>query len=275
MMTARNTEDAFRNVDEAADPQALIAYLDAVAKDGGLGATFKQRGIAELRLQPGMAVLDAGCGTGQDVLAFAAAVGPVGRAVGVDGSATMIAEARTRAATAGVRAEFEVADVVALPFPDATFDVCHTERVLNHVADVPAALAELRRVTRPGGRIVCCEMDLGGRVMDVPDRDVYRAMNVYGADHLIRNGWLGRQMPRLLMEAGLVAIEVVPVASVFRHAPPALPGAVPPAEQAARVGAITHDQAAAMQAYLLDADAAGTFFSAFHDFVFSGCVPAL
>jgi SAM-dependent methyltransferase len=102
MMTARNTEDAFRNVDEAADPQALIAYLDAVAKDGGLGATFKQRGIAELRLQPGMAVLDAGCGTGQDVLAFAAAVGPVGRAVGVDGSATMIAEARTRAATAGV-----------------------------------------------------------------------------------------------------------------------------------------------------------------------------
>lgn len=85
---------------------------------------------------------------------MAAIVGPTGRIVGIDSSEVMVAEASKRAAALGlVNVEFRVGDLGALEFASDTFDACHTERVLIHVESPVAAIREMARVTRPGGRI--------------------------------------------------------------------------------------------------------------------------
>jgi ubiquinone/menaquinone biosynthesis C-methylase UbiE len=93
----------------------------------------------------GKRVLEAGCGTGlllERVAGFAA------RAVGVDLSAGMLARARARGL------EVAQGSITALPCPDAAFDVVYSVKVLAHVADIRAALAEMARVTAPGGVVL-------------------------------------------------------------------------------------------------------------------------
>jgi ubiquinone/menaquinone biosynthesis C-methylase UbiE len=93
----------------------------------------------------GAQVLEAGCGTG---LLLERIRGFAGEAFGLDLSAGMLARARAR----GLRAV--QASVTAVPFPDARFDVTCSFKVLAHVEDIRAALAELARVTRRGGYLL-------------------------------------------------------------------------------------------------------------------------
>ena len=110
---------------------------------------------AVARVRPAERVLDVGCGTGM-FAARLAARHPAQRVVGVDVSAGMLAEARrTTAAFPNVR--FECAPATALPVADAAFDVVVTASALHYVRDPGAALAEARRVLRPGGRFVFVE----------------------------------------------------------------------------------------------------------------------
>ena len=113
------------------------------------------------RLRPGMRLLDAGCGPGTITLGLVAAVAP-GEVVGLDLSPAMVTQARALAADRRVaNARFEVADLQALPFPDASFDAAFESAVLEHVPDPTRAVAELRRVLRPGGVIGLRDGDLG------------------------------------------------------------------------------------------------------------------
>ena len=91
-------------------------------------------------------LLDVGCGPG-DFLARLASAGHRGALAGSDLSSGMVAQAHKRVPTAA----FTVADAARLPLPDAAFDVVTARHMLYHVADIPAALAEMRRVLRPGG----------------------------------------------------------------------------------------------------------------------------
>lgn len=114
-------------------------------------------------IQPGEAVLDLGCGAGFDVFVAAQLVGPAGRVVGIDLSPEMLAMAE-----AGLKAadfsnlEFRVAQVEDLPFPGESFDVALSNGVLNLIPDKPAALREIFRVLRPGGRLQACDIGLVG-----------------------------------------------------------------------------------------------------------------
>ena len=94
------------------------------------------------------AALDAGCGAGALALALAPLVE---RVVGVDRVPELIALARERAPA---NAEFLVADATELPFADFSFDLTGTLRTLHHTARPELVLAELTRVTRPGGRLL-------------------------------------------------------------------------------------------------------------------------
>jgi len=143
----------FTDVD-ARDAGAYIRYLDAGAggRQPGKAASYVAQGIG-----PGMAVLDLGCGLGDDVRALAALVGPAGRVAGVDSSRAMVAEAIRRGVPSN--AEVVAASAYALPFAETTFDACRAERVLQHLERPDDAVDELRRVLKPGGSLIVIDHD--------------------------------------------------------------------------------------------------------------------
>lgn len=115
---------------------------------------------------PGTALLDAGTGTGAVLRALAVRVGRPRHAIGVDSSSEMLA----RVPPLPEGWELRRADVAALPFGDASFDAA-TAVYLLHVlapADRATALGELRRVLRPGGRLVTVTPVLPGRALARP-----------------------------------------------------------------------------------------------------------
>ena len=103
-------------------------------------------------LRAGMDLLDVGCGPASITADLAERVAP-GRVVALDAAAGALEAARATLRERGLSAQVEVTcgDVMALPFEDASFDVVHAHQVLQHLADPVGALAEMRRVTRPGG----------------------------------------------------------------------------------------------------------------------------
>jgi 2-polyprenyl-3-methyl-5-hydroxy-6-metoxy-1,4-benzoquinol methylase len=109
-----------------------------------------QRTAEALRLKPGAVVLDAGCGSGQFAIAFA----EMGcRVAAFDLAPEMIARAQVHAAERGVAIDWRVGDIETIAEPLAVYDAVHARMVLLFAADVPAALREVRRVLKPGGRL--------------------------------------------------------------------------------------------------------------------------
>lgn len=111
-----------------------------------------------LGAQDGERILDAGCGPGFYVAELLEEIGANGSIVGIDGSPQMLALAERRV---GPRENVELheADVTSLPVPDEDLDAVLSVQVLEYVADIPAVLAEFRRVLRPGGRVVIWDVD--------------------------------------------------------------------------------------------------------------------
>jgi SAM-dependent methyltransferase len=104
-------------------------------------------------------LLDVGCGTGS--LAFAMVDRwPARRVVGIDVAKEYVTFARSRAG--GPTPTFDIGDAIDLPYPDHSFAGSGTQLVLNFVSDPLAALAEMRRVTVPGGVIVAAVWDFRG-----------------------------------------------------------------------------------------------------------------
>lgn len=132
-------------------------------------AAQREAFAAALELRPGERVLDLGAGPGFLALRLAEAVGPSGAVCGVDISAPLLAHARQLAA-GRPQLSWLRADATALPLPDASFDAAISTQVLEYVAEVDAALAELHRLLRPQGRLVVVDTDWDSMVWDAPDR---------------------------------------------------------------------------------------------------------
>ena len=193
----------YRGVDAAPNVSFLVDTMDVVA---GWEATVELRRWERdgLRLSFGERLLDVGCGLGDAGLGLADDLGTTGEIVGIDVSEEMIAVARQRARTSRCATQFSVGDALGLDQPDDSFDAARCERVLQWISDPAAAVAELARVVRPGGRICLIDTDWSTLRLDVGDprieQQVCEAMRVERA----RPSNVGSRLGTLIESAGLV-----------------------------------------------------------------------
>jgi len=161
-------------------------------------------------LRRGMRLLDVGCGPGSITLGLAEVVG-AGQVVGIDIQSALVEQARALAAARGVSANvsFEVADLYELPFPDASFDSAFANGVLMHLREPVRALAELRRVLRPGGIAGARDPDFGA-MLHAPTTPLMErcfALRVQVRRHNGGDPFVGRHYRRLMLEAGFARAE--------------------------------------------------------------------
>jgi ubiquinone/menaquinone biosynthesis C-methylase UbiE len=116
--------------------------------------------VEQALLKPGEKVLDVGCGTGGVTIPAKQRVGNTGEASGIDPAPEMIALARQKAIRAGLEIDFRLGVIEALPFPDETFDVVTSSLMMHHLPEhvQVKGLSEIRRVLKPGGRILIADM---------------------------------------------------------------------------------------------------------------------
>ncbi len=119
-----------------------------------IGAPVAEDLLALADLAPGERVLDVACGTGVVARLAAERVGAGGAVTGVDVAADMIAVAEATPAPEGAPIEWQTGDATSLPLSDDSYDVVLCQMGLMFMEDRAGALAEMRRVTAPGGRVV-------------------------------------------------------------------------------------------------------------------------
>jgi demethylmenaquinone methyltransferase / 2-methoxy-6-polyprenyl-1,4-benzoquinol methylase len=133
----------------------------------GLHHRWRDIAVMVAGVGPGSNALDVCCGTGDFAFALRRAIGLHGRVVGVDVSEEMLKVAREKCGRNQLYVEFVAGDVLDLPFPDGQpadmagapgFDACTVGFGIRNVPDIVGAFREMRRVCRPGGRVVCLEI---------------------------------------------------------------------------------------------------------------------
>jgi SAM-dependent methyltransferase len=182
-----------------------------------------------LQPRPGDRILDVGCGVGTAEVRL----GRLGisqlRLVGVDLVFNRARQALEAARAHNVRARFTAADARRLPFIEGAYDSTYCVAMLQHVSDVPGAVRELARVTKPGGRVLALEPDnaarywhssieSGARVFALSTR-LFTALETRdGSDAEV-----GPKLPTIFAHSGIepTAVRLFPVSMARLGAPPA------------------------------------------------------
>jgi demethylmenaquinone methyltransferase/2-methoxy-6-polyprenyl-1,4-benzoquinol methylase len=160
------THFGFETVDEAEKARRVRGVFDSVASkydlmndlmSAGLHRLWKAYTVTVANLKEGDRALDIAGGTGDLALAFAGKVGKTGRVVHTDINEAMLRVGRDRLLDAGVVLPTVVCDAEQLPFPDGHFDLVSVAFGLRNMTHKEAALAEMCRVLRPGGRLLVLE----------------------------------------------------------------------------------------------------------------------
>lgn len=193
-------ENVFEDVDGSGVAPQLVEYLESVAARPEV-RELHDLATALLQPKPGERVLEVGCGLGADARELARAVAPDGAVTAVDVSEAMLNAARERHDET-LAVTYERADVTGLPYDDASFDVIRVERVLQHVAQVERACAEMARVLKPGGRLLVLDTDWGSLVADVGDDDLTARVLGHSLGRMIQPR-AAMHLRRLLTGAGL------------------------------------------------------------------------
>jgi ubiquinone/menaquinone biosynthesis C-methylase UbiE len=261
----------FQETGQSGGTEAIFRWLDG-ADESPLIQQIKRRMLVVCPVEAGDQVLDVGCGLGHEVRRLAQITGPQGRVAGIDANPAMITEARRRGEGLDLLVSFDVGDAHQVGFGDGSFDLCRTERVLRYVDSPEAVLAEMVRLTRPGGSVLVFDFDSDQTVVDAPDPVLVRRIAEV-LDAAVPHPWIGRQLFRLFQRAGLRDVRVVPHAVCFSGAAGFAAyqrlnqGTI---DRAVQVGQISAGEVAAWWAALEQAAAVGTFFSAVLGFIAVG-----
>jgi demethylmenaquinone methyltransferase/2-methoxy-6-polyprenyl-1,4-benzoquinol methylase len=144
-------------------PERVRAMFDRISPSydrmnrlmsAGRDGRWRTLGVQASGVQPGDRALDVCCGTGDFAIELRRAIGPAGRVVGLDFSPEMLAVARRKCAAV----EWVQGDALALPFGDGEFAAACVGFGVRNLSDAERGFAEMARVVRPGGRVVCLEM---------------------------------------------------------------------------------------------------------------------
>lgn len=127
----------------------------------GLYRLWRRALVKLAQLKPGQTALDCATGTGDVAIALKRVTGE-GRVLGTDFCAEMLERAPAKAAQHGVQIDFEVADAMALPYRDGSFDAATMAYGIRNVDDPVKCLREMARVVRPGGRVAILEFGQPG-----------------------------------------------------------------------------------------------------------------
>ena len=153
----------------AYDADALAALpADAAASFAGVANPHRIAAIA-----PGATVVDIGCGAGMDLLLAATAVGPAGRAIGIDMTEKMIERARTAARAVGfAQVDVRLGDALDLPVEADSVDFVISNGVLNLTTDKRRAFEEVFRILKPGGQLLYGDIVVENELSEATRRDI-------------------------------------------------------------------------------------------------------
>ena len=138
------------------------SFYDGLVNMMTLGQARRLRFLTvdQALLKPGEHVLDVGCGTGGVTIPAKLQVGKDGRVTGIDPAPEMIAVARKKASRTGLEIDFRIGVIESLLFPDGTFGAVTSSLMMHHLPEQVRVkgLAEIRRVLKPGGRLLIADM---------------------------------------------------------------------------------------------------------------------
>jgi SAM-dependent methyltransferase len=170
-----------------------------------------QASFARVGLKPGQRVLDVGCGSGNMACWIAEQVGRSGSVLGIDNSAGQIEVAREQAQSRGLtNVEFQTADAYSPRLPENSFDLVYCRLVLMHLTQPADAMRSMRSLVKPGGTVLCEEMDLGCWLCDPPSAAMnqFFELNVSLGELRGEHFRLGSSLHQLFREAGFGPPEV-------------------------------------------------------------------
>lgn len=163
------------------------------------------------RLKPGMTVLDCGCGPGTITQGLARAAAP-GKVIGCDLEPGMVERAASLAEGKELdNLSFQVGNILDLPFEDDTFDVVLSCAVTEHLNDPVKAMSELGRVTKKGGVVGITRTDWSASLFAPPCPSAERFIELFQHGFETQGATMfgGKDLPRLLQQAGLTVEELV------------------------------------------------------------------
>jgi len=188
--------------------------LDTIAKSMNVRASepamqaICARYMAQIVLPQGARVLEVGCGNGAATKLIMQHVGPA-QLVGIDPSFVFIDMAR-EAFAGEPRVSFALGDAVATGQADASFDLVIAHTVYSHLADPEGALAEARRVLRPGGQLVIFDGDFATITVALFDGDPLQSAVAAVLRHMMHAPYIMRRLPPLVTAAGFSVQSVEP-----------------------------------------------------------------
>jgi SAM-dependent methyltransferase len=261
----------FAKIDQL--PPHITALLIGALED--MAAHPEMRRVREvawraLAPEPGQRLLDAGCGVGEVARELAKAGAEV---VAIDFSAANVAAATQR--HDGSTVTYAAGDVMNLEFPDDSFDGVRTERVLQHLADPDRAIAELIRVTRPGGRVCLIDTDWESVAVDgLPEALVGQLRAHLMNRPMMHHRTVGRTLRGRLLRAGLTDVTASPVVLYFDQPASAAPilGFVNP-DVPREAGMVPDELREPWFAAVAEAQERGDFLAVLTMWVAAGTVP--